>query len=123
MCPGKAGFPSLYLIYICKSEGMLLRLKYLRDLQFVSIKSNFQIRPIKVKFNFGLFSFGFGVLNADEIVSAAEDWENVPPGDSCEIHPGAENTNLQGGPGDVIILRFNASNCSINYAEHVQVQK
>ncbi|XP_023333546.1 neuroendocrine convertase 1 isoform X2 [Eurytemora carolleeae] len=65
-------------------------------------------------------SFGFGVLNADEIVSAAEDWENVPPGDSCEIHPGAENTNLQGGPGDVIILRFNASNCSINYAEHVQ---
>ena len=71
-------------------------------------------------FKVSLISFGFGVLNADEIASSATEWKNVPPGEYCEIYPPAGNNTYPGVGGDVLIIPFDASNCSINYVEHVE---
>ena len=31
--------------------------------------------------------FGFGLINAQSLVEAAKDWENVPPKSTCTITP------------------------------------
>ncbi|XP_037971515.2 neuroendocrine convertase 1 [Plutella xylostella] len=67
--------------------------------------------------------FGFGLLNAEALVKAALDWQNVPQKYICKVDPIMlnENDNLieTGKTQDVYFEVLN--DCLVNYVEHVQL--
>ncbi|XP_011309647.1 neuroendocrine convertase 1 [Fopius arisanus] len=69
--------------------------------------------------------FGFGLMNAHGLVTAAHNWTRVPEKTICFIKSQSGPLNLF--YGEAAILRFNSNGCSnenreVMYLEHVQVE-
>uniref|UniRef100_A0A1W7RA47 furin n=1 Tax=Hadrurus spadix TaxID=141984 RepID=A0A1W7RA47_9SCOR len=69
--------------------------------------------------------FGFGLLNAEEMVKQALKWKNVPPKSICQSQPKTSLPQLLKS-GESVEIVFETDCCKgtdseINYLEHVQV--
>lgn len=67
--------------------------------------------------------FGFGLLNAEGLVNAADKrvWESIGPQKSCERYGNKDHVPKSLLNGEKIQINFNIGNCEINFLEHVVV--
>lgn len=67
--------------------------------------------------------FGFGLLNAEGLVNAADKtvWESVGPQEYCEKSGAESQVPKSLSSGESIYIEINVKNCAISFLEHVVV--
>ncbi|XP_063367945.1 neuroendocrine convertase 1-like [Cydia amplana] len=76
-----------------------------------------QINDVGLQFD---VRFGFGLLNAEALVSRALNWITVPEKLICHIPP-QYKINEKLSSGQQVNIYFDAHDCPVNYVEHVEL--
>ncbi|XP_063382912.1 neuroendocrine convertase 1-like [Cydia fagiglandana] len=76
-----------------------------------------QINDVGLRFD---VRFGFGLLNAEALVSRALNWITVPEKLTCHVPP-QYKINQKLSSGQQVNVYFDTHDCPVNYVEHVEL--
>ncbi|XP_046966738.1 neuroendocrine convertase 1-like [Vanessa cardui] len=86
----------------------------------LSENPGWQINGVGLRYD---IRFGFGLLNAGALVSAALNWTTVPSKQICRIKASSskENQMLELSSTKTVDITIDATDCLVNYIEHIEL--